>query len=176
MILKHLIDTTKYLKDMGLETFLTGSTLLQIVRDNDLKERHKFDREINIGCLFEDYTPQVEKRIRLDFGMVMDQKGWVMFGNQQGTFWEGGCYTMMGKFKKVEDKRIEYMGDGNELIFPSYFLDGVKQITFKKHKFNVPNYHERWLGRYFGKGWRKEDLNWHWTKSDLLIKEKQDGS
>jgi len=61
------VDTTEYLKSIGLNTFLYGSPLLQIIRSGELKNRHRFDKELNIGCLDEDLTEKMIKRIRKDY-------------------------------------------------------------------------------------------------------------
>jgi len=172
---RHLIDTTEYFKDIGLTTFLIGSTLLQIVRVGEYKNRHQFDREINVGCRKEQLTNEMIKRIEKDFKRVQLNDGYIIFGNQEKSFWEGGYFCLLGKFTKKEDMRVEYMGNNRGLYWDAKHLDRLQQIDYKGYKFYVPNYRIKWLETYFGKDWMEEDLSWNWSKArNCTDKELQD--
>jgi len=166
---QHLIDTTEYLKSIGLTTFLIGSTLLQIVRTGEYKNRHQFDREINVGCRYEQFTEDMEKKIRKDFNKVQPKGNYILFGNQEDDFWEKGYFSLLAKFKKHKNERVEYMGVGHYLRWDAKHLKKLQQINYKGYKFYVPNYRIEWLERYYGKTWRQEDLSWNWEKADNHI-------
>lgn len=155
-----------------MTTFLIGSTLLQIVRNGEFKERHQFDREINVGCKEEDFTPAMRERITKDFKRTEWHDGFCLFGNQDDTFWqgEGSYFSLLGKFKIYKNDRVENMGIGNYLVWPKKHLKTLKQINYKGYTFNVPNYRFKWLEHYYGKHWEEEDLSWNWSNAANLKK------
>lgn len=159
---KHLIETTEYLKSIGLTTFLIGSTLLQIVRTGEFKLRHQFDKEINVGCRDEDFTGEMLEKMKKDYALVKSYGSYILFGNHPDSFWGADFFSLLGKFVKEGNERVEYMGAGKALVWPAKHLNILKQIDYKGYKFNVPNYRFKWLEHYFGEHWREEDLKWAW--------------
>ena len=170
---QYLFDTIKYIEDMGLRTFLIGSTLLQIVRSGEFKIRHKFDKEINLGCLDEELTDEMIEKIRKDkpyCAMREDdnrKRTMLYFGDtavKPHCLWVGPVgFTLIVPFFLKDNKRIEYTGDNNYCTFwPKHHLEKFGVIDYKGYSLNVPNDYKNWLKHYFGPDWKEENLNWHW--------------
>lgn len=169
----YLIDTVGFLEEIGLKPFLHSSTLLQIIRDGEFKLRHNFDKEINVGCLYEDLTSEVIEKIKAkndhvkvvgddvrDIALIFFGSGW-----KPGftTAWQMDCFTLLMPFFKLGSKRVLYMGQNNLLVWPSYHLDKMETVNYKGHMLRVPGDTKEWLRHYFGGDWQKENLAWHWT-------------
>jgi len=170
---QHLIDTTEYLKDIGLETFLIGSTLLQFIRSGEIKERHRFDRELNIGCLDEDLTDKMIKRIKKDHAWckMNEDEDWnfrkrtiLYFGNNDPKkLWGAkGFFTLLVPFFLKGSSRVEYVGADICMAWPKRHCKKFGTIDYRGYTLNTPNDPKGWLEHYFGPDWREENLNWYW--------------
>jgi hypothetical protein len=167
---QHLVDTVGYLKGIGLETFLTGSTLLQIIRSGKYEIRHELDREVNLGCKAEDLTDEILDKIGEDFSFYLNKGGYIIFGQQGKDCWAGNdCFAFLGFHEKVADERIETLDGGKRLVWESSHIDKLRKVKYKGYEFNVPSRTKRWLHTYFGDGWEKEDLTWNWSRANNLL-------
>lgn len=170
---QYLINTTEYLKNMGLRTFLIGSTLLQIVKSGEFKIRHIWDKELNLGCLDEELTDEMIEKIKKDkaysnMGGDNNRKRTIIyFGdtniNQQNPLENPIGFTLLVPFFLKDDKRIEYTGNNNYCAsWPKHHLEKFETIDYKGHTLNVPKDYKGWLEHYFGTDWREENLSWQW--------------
>jgi len=170
---QYLVDTTEYLKDMGLRTFLIGSTLLQIARSGEFKIRCIFDKELNLGCLDEELTDEMMKKIKKDKayskmeGDNNRKRTIILFGDTYvfpQSPWDAPIgFTLLVPFFLKDDRRIEYTGDNDYCAsWPKYHLEKFEIINYKGYALNVPSNLEDWLEHYFGLSWREENLNWRW--------------
>ena len=170
---QYLFDTIKYLEDMGLRTFLIGSTLLQLVRSSELKVRHIYDKELNLGCLDEELTDGMMEKISRDkvysdMGGDNNRKRTIIcFGdtdvNPQSPWEDPTGFTLLVPFFLKDDRRVEYTGNSNYCVsWPKYHLEKFETIDYKGHTLNVPSDYKSWLSHYFGLDWGIENLNWRW--------------
>ena len=170
---QYLFDTIEYLEGIGLKTFLIGSTLLQVIRSSEFKIRQIFDKELNLGCLDEELTDEMIEKIKKDkpyYAMREDDnrdRTVIYFGdtnvNPQSPWLGPIGFTLLVPFVLKDDKRIEYTGNNNYCVsWPKYHLEKFEIIDYKDYTLNIPSNPEDWLKHYFGKDWRKENLNWQW--------------
>lgn len=162
---KYLINTVEYLDGMGLDTFLSGSTLLQIIRDGNYRERHPLDREVNLGCRSEDFKKDMLDRIAADNSFFRKTDGYVIFGPQENNCWDGGYFTFLGFHTKDGNDRVEKMDTGY-LFWPSKHVGVYDVIKYKDHDLNIPSEVESWLETYFGEDWGIENLKWNWSDAN----------
>ena len=180
---EYLKETVIYLNSIGLDVFLHSSTLLQIIRDNDFKERHENDREINLGCLAEDLTDEILSRIINDNKYVTIRNS--MYKNNHliffSPYWKEKwrrCwdikpgFTLLAPFYKSGNIRYEYMGDFRCKVWNASHIDKKEDwenVIFNGTQYKMMKDHVGWFDNYFGPSWRVERLTWHWASHGLNL-------
>lgn len=172
---KTLLRFDDKFKEVGLDYFIHGSTLLGIVRGQGILNRIVFDQEHNFGCLAEDLTPGMVRKLQDVFPHYF----------QHGPMWENSLiylaeqkpekdiwemkdgFGLLAGFHKTRTKRVENMNHDIFKWWPANLIDdkskwGVVKILGRE--FKTPIDYEAWFNHYFGKDWRNEKIGWHWSR------------
>jgi hypothetical protein len=174
---KWYLDCFDFLEKNNKKFFIIGSTLLNCVRGMGIRGDVMFDREVNIGMLASDITPEFIELLKNKypyFNPLSDEyyKNTLLFYGPDGSkadpdHWQmrpGIC--LIAAFHKGKTKWLEYMGQTNFLTWPAYHLDEEwDTVELLGKKLKAPHDHKKWLAHYFGEDYMTEKKVWHWSSN-----------
>lgn len=172
---KTLLRFDDKFKKIGLDYFIHGSTLLGITRGQGILDRQVFDREHNFGCLAEDLTPGMIRKIQDEFPHFYSHgQRWpyslIYLAEQKPKkdLWEfENGFGLLAAFWETRNKRVENMNNSLFKWWPKEHLGAKEEwgtIKALGREFKTPKETDKWFSHYFGKDWREEKVGWHWSK------------
>lgn len=173
-----LFKTDDFFKSIGLDYFVTGSTLLRVVRDNGVKIEKETDREINLSCLYNDLTEERIKKIKEMFPYFLNIDGKIkphtamwfsdkeFYDDKNNVKWKGDNFILLSTYLKGKDNNM-YMDVGYEhgLYQPKELIGDKSKwgyVYILGRKFNTPADSIKYFENYYGKDWLIPNKDWSW--------------
>lgn len=174
-LVKTLFKFDDIFKEIGLDYFIHGSTLLGVVRDGKIYNRIIFDKEHNFGCLAEDLTPGMIRSLQDVFPYFFSHGtklpyslNYLAFEKPNKDVWElENGFGLLAAFYKTRTKRIENMNMDLCKWWPLGYIGDKKKwgtVEIEGRKFYTPSDYDFWFSHYFGHDWRIEKVGWHWSR------------
>lgn len=178
----YLKETVGMLEDIGLDVFLYSSTLLHLVRRGELTLKQPHDKELNIGCLAEDLTPEIIEKIRKRSKWMIlkstpiKRNHLIYFSTYpaERDIWSScEMFTLLAPFYKYKNIRYEYMSDYRIKVWDKKYYKKSKwgTIEYDGYKYKALYKYKQWFADYFGDDWKREKRNWSWQlhAKNLLV-------
>jgi len=174
------VKTIKYFNSLKVDYFVTGSTLLGIMRNGKLI---KNDREIDLAMLGEDVTPELIEKFRSDNWFLKEYQGREKHGliilapNTPVADNVVAKEASQGSFGKISDAKVTltsyWQKKGvyyTEIAIDDCILTDKRDYNKSKWKtmicygvkFKIPEDAKRHCKAVYGKDWMTPNPNWHW--------------
>lgn len=181
-VVQFLFDVEKNLKELSIDYWIEGGTLLGAVRDQKLIP---WDHDIDMGMInkSDDTIKKVIKKLKKEFYVSVKS-----FDKTEGV-WELGKYRVLkiypkkyflfkdklcldifiyylGNIPNLKDKVYKYVVWGKNAYHKRKFFDDLQQIEFYGKLINVPSDYEEFLEVKYGTDWRTPKKKWNVALND----------
>jgi hypothetical protein len=161
------VETINYFNSLGVDYFVSGSTLLGLIRNNKLIEN---DHEIDITMRGVDIKDELIDRLKKDNWYISEYKtpekhGLIYLapgGNRDNSLWVGLTPIW------IKNNTCYATIDGESCLttdIKSYDKRNFKTINIYGVSFRIPICPGRFLKIAYGDNWQTPNPNYHWMKS-----------